>query len=64
MYSLVLMMALGNGASVPADTVSRNDAPPYANHGHVAYRGRGCNGTRPLGSRCLLQRTRTRATKR
>src|SRR6516162_6073690 len=45
MYSLVLMMALGNPATAPSIDVQPSPAvASYANHGHVVHRGRGCRG--------------------
>ncbi len=53
MYSLVLMMALGNGSAAPAfdGIVDRPDTQAYANHSHNLYRhkrhgccGGGCSG--------------------
>ena len=45
MYSLVLMMALGNPATAPSIDVQPSPVVgSYAIHGHVAHRGRGCRG--------------------
>ena len=65
MYSLVLMMALGNGATLPSiDTAPLPDVVSYARHGHTAdrhnchgrggrhggHRSHGCHGC--YGSSC------------
>ena len=45
MYSLVLMMALGNGATAPSiDATERPTFASFANHNHTLNRGRGCHG--------------------
>jgi uncharacterized protein (TIGR03000 family) len=51
MYSLVLMMALGNGAAAPSfdNEGIRPEATPLANHEHRQDRGRRCHGG---GRRC------------
>jgi uncharacterized protein (TIGR03000 family) len=56
MYSLVLMMALGNGATVPSfeNDAIRPQATPIANHEHRQERHRrgGCNGCNGGGGGC------------
>jgi uncharacterized protein (TIGR03000 family) len=45
MYSIVLAMALSNGATIPAiDARERFDVGSYATHGHTVNRGCRCSG--------------------